>query len=177
MTTEETIRDKALTDIARRMLIAARTAPKGKGVDNTVLALCDKEDIKKLSDHLKQMHAQGRAADYFVRDAENILTASAMLLLGTKVQTMGLSPCGMCGFENCAEKNKYPKVPCAFNTGDLGIAIGSAVSIAADNRVDNRVMYTVGQAALEMGILGEEVTVAYAIPLSSASKSPYFDRK
>lgn len=68
-------------------------------------------------------------------------------------------------------------MPCAFNTGDLGIAIGSAVSIAADNRVDNRVMYTVGQAALEMGILGEEVTVAYAIPLSSASKSPYFDRK
>lgn len=109
MTTEETIRDKALTDIARRMLIAARTAPKGKGVDNTVLALCDKEDIKKLSDHLKQMHAQGRAADYFVRDAENILTASAMLLLGTKVQTMGLSPAECVDLKTAPKKINIPR--------------------------------------------------------------------
>jgi len=83
----------------------------------------------------------------------------------------------MCGFKNCDEKNQYPNHPCAFNTGDLGIAIGSAVSVAMEHRVDNRIMYTVGQAALEMGILGPEVKIIYGIPLSASGKNPFFDRK
>jgi uncharacterized ferredoxin-like protein len=100
-----------------------------------------------------------------------------MLLFGTKIKSMGLSPCGMCGFKNCAEKEKYPDTPCAFNTGDLGIAIGSAAAVAMDHRVDNRIMYTVGQAAIRMGLLGKDVKVVYAIPLSVSSKNPFFDRK
>ena len=80
-------------------------------------------------------------------------------------------------YKNCDEKNEHPNQPCAFNTGDLGIAIGSAVSVAMDNRVDNRIMYTVGQAAIEMGILGKDVKIIYGIPLSVSSKNPFFDRK
>ncbi len=68
-------------------------------------------------------------------------------------------------------------IPCVFNTGDLGLAIGSAVSVAMDNRVDNRVMYTAGQAVLEMGFLGEEVKIVYCIPLSVSSKNVFFDRR
>jgi uncharacterized ferredoxin-like protein len=83
----------------------------------------------------------------------------------------------MCGFANCEEKNKYPEHPCVFNTGDLGIAIGSAVSVAMDSRVDNRIMYTVGQAILEMKFLGNDVKIAYGIPLSVSPKNPFFDRK
>jgi len=60
---------------------------------------------------------------------------------------------------------------------DLGIAIGSAVSIAADLRVDNRVMYSVGKAALNVGILGDDVKIAYGIPLSISGKNPFFDRR
>ena len=176
MFSEEDIRDEAVLEIGKKMLIAARTAPKGKGTDNTVLKLCGRDEIKKISDHIKLMHQRDGLADYFVRDANCILKASAMLLLGTRIQTMGLIPCGMCGFANCAEKNKHPKVPCVFNTGDLGIAVGSAVSVAADNRVDNRVLYTAGQAAMELGLMGDGVSVTYAIPLSSGSKSPFFDR-
>ena len=48
----------------------------------------------------------------------------------------------------CAEKEKYPNTPCVFNTGDLNLAIGSAVSLAADLRVDNRVMFSIGKAAI-----------------------------
>ena len=81
----------------------------------------------------------------------------------------------MCGFKNCAAKPE--NVPCVFNVNDLGIAIGSAVSVAADHRVDNRVMYTVGQAALELGLLGKDVKIALAIPLTAMSKNPFFDRK
>ena len=75
------------------------------------------------------------------------------------------------------EKNKHPDHPCVFNTGDLGIAIGSAASVAMDSRVDSRIMYTVGQALLEMRIFGEEVKIIYGIPLSISGKNPFFDRK
>ena len=66
---------------------------------------------------------------------------------------------------------------CAYNTGDLGIAIGSAVSIAMDHRVDNRIMYSAGKAAVDMKLLGEEVKVAFGVPLSVSAKNPFFDRK
>ena len=60
---------------------------------------------------------------------------------------------------------------CSFNVGDLGIALGSAVSRAADMRVDNRIMYSVGKAVLELDLLGAEVHIAYGIPLSVSGKS------
>ncbi|MCK4639266.1 MAG: ferredoxin domain-containing protein, partial [Bacteroidales bacterium] len=46
-----------------------------------------------------------------------------------------------------------------------------------DNRVDNRIMYTAGQAVIELGLLGEDVKIVYVIPLSATSKNPFFDRK
>ena len=159
------------------MMTAARTAPKGRGIDNIVIALVEQEGIKNISDQIKKMAEQETLPKFFLRDAENILSASAMVLLGTKIKPLELKPCGMCGFEDCNEKKKYPHHPCVFNTGDLGIAIGSAVSVAMESRVDNRVMYTVGQAAIRMGILGEDVKIVYGIPLSVGAKNPFFDRK
>ena len=166
---------ETLKDIALKMLIAARTAPKGRGVDNMVLSLVEGEQIQKISERLKEM---GKQYDVpaFVRDAENILCAPVMFLLGTKIKPMGLKKCGMCGFKGCDEKGLHEKIPCVFNTGDLGIALGSAVSVAMDYRVDNRIMYTVGQAVIDMGLLGEEVKVVYGVPLSATSKNPFFDR-
>ena len=84
--------------------------------------------------------------------------------------------CGLCGFKNCTEKNKKINIPCAFNTTDLGIAVGSAVSVAMDNRIDNRIMYTIGIAVKELNIFNEDVKIIYGIPLSGTSKNPYFDR-
>ena len=49
--------------------------------------------------------------------------------------------------------------------------------VAAARHIDNRIMYTVGIAVLDMKLLGDDVKVAYAIPLSSTSKNPFFDRK
>jgi uncharacterized ferredoxin-like protein len=60
---------------------------------------------------------------------------------------------------------------------DVGIAIGSAISIAADFRVDNRVMYTIGQAALNMEYFDDDVKIVCGIPLSATGKNPFFDRK
>ena len=65
---------------------------------------------------------------------------------------------------------------CAFNITDLGIAVGSAVSVAADHRIDNRVMYSAGRGAVRMGIFPEDVRVCCGIPLYTGSKSIFFDR-
>ena len=65
---------------------------------------------------------------------------------------------------------------CVFTAMDLGIALGSAVSLAADARIDNRIMFTVGKAAAALGLLGEYKMVI-GIPLSVSAKTPFFDRE
>jgi uncharacterized ferredoxin-like protein len=174
---EEDLREEAVYEVAKKMMTAARTAPKGRGRDNIVIALLKEDGIKEVSDKLKEMVRRDNLSDAFLRDAVNILSAKAIVVLGTKINSMGLSPCGMCGFSGCEEKDEHPDHPCVFNTGDLGIAVGSAVSVAMDNRVDNRIMYTVGQALLEMRTLGDEIKIIYGIPLSIGGKNPFFDRK
>jgi len=58
---------------------------------------------------------------------------------------------------------------------DLGIAIGSAVKVASDLNVDNRVMFTIGVAALALGLMDADVVIG--IPLSATGKNIYFDRR
>lgn len=176
MKSEEQIRDEAIYAVAQKMMIAARTAPKGRGTDNMVISVIGKETIEKIVAKMKELVKRENWPHSFERDAGNILKAPWMVLLGTKFEPMRLKICGMCGFENCDEKDKHPEIPCVFNTGDLGIAIGSAVSVAMDNRVDNRIMYTVGQAAVRMGLFPEEIKIVYGIPLSVSSKNVFFDR-
>ena len=169
------IMDETVKLVAKKMLLAAKTAPKGKGADNLVACIVDGNDISSIADKLRIM-ASEHDMPAFARDADNILSAACVILLGTKIRPLGLKKCGLCGFVNCEKKMEFENVPCAFNSGDLGIAIGSAVSIAADARVDNRIMYTVGQAVLELGLLGDDVKIIYAIPLSASGKNPFFDR-
>ena len=66
---------------------------------------------------------------------------------------------------------------CGWDALDVGIALGSAAAAAADARVDNRVMFSVGRAARSLGLLGASVTLVLGIPLSVSGKSPFFDRK
>jgi len=98
-----------------------------------------------------------------------------VVILGVKNVPFGLEHCGYCGFENCGKMAKAG-AGCALTVTDLGIAVGSAVSIAADHRMDNRVMFSAGQAALRMDFFDPSVRVSYGIPLSITSKSIYFDR-
>jgi uncharacterized ferredoxin-like protein len=169
------MRESSVMAGAKSMMIAARTAPKAKGMDYLEIAAADREEIKKISAKLLEMVKAG-GPDFFARDAECILKADAMLLIGTKIEPLNIPKCGQCGHANCDEKKKFPSHPCSFNTGDLGIAIGSAVSVAAGLKIDSRVLFSAGAAAKELNILGDEVKIVYAIPLSASSKNPFFDR-
>jgi uncharacterized ferredoxin-like protein len=38
-------------------------------------------------------------------------------------------------------------------------------------------MYSIGRAAINLKLLGNDVIIAYGIPLSISGKNPFFDRK
>ena len=160
--------------VADLMLTAAFTAPKGSGRDTIVAAVVTGEDKDRLRDATLEV-GQEAQEEFVIRDSGNIDRSECVVLIGCKCEPFGLNHCHMCGFENCDEMQKAG-TNCVFNVTDLGIAIGSAVSVAADHRVDNRVMYSAGKGAIRMGLFPENVKIAYGIPLFAGPKSIYFDR-
>ena len=169
---EREIRHAHVLQAVRQMMTAARTAPKGKGIDIIEVAMVTDEDINRLSEKMVSI-SEETGLKFFLRDAENILQAEALLIIGTRQQVQGLN-CGHCGFPTC--ERKPLAVPCALNTVDVGIAVGSACAMAADLRLDTRVMFSAGLAAQQLGMLGD-CTCVMAIPVSASSKNPFFDRK
>lgn len=172
ITFEEQIRNENIKDIAKMLMTAARTAPKARGTDNLVLAVATDETIVEIAEKMRQL-AFERDMEFLNRDAENILNCGAVVLFGMKISPLGLN-CAACGFATCGDKPK--NVPCFFNANDLGIAIGSAASLAADMRVDSRVMFSVGQAVLALNMM-PECSMVLALPLAVKGKSIFFDRK
>ena len=172
--TSEEMENKVVLEVAAMMCVAARTAPKAHGWDTLVTKVVTGEEIEVLAREMKRM-GENHTSGIFVRDSGNMAKTMAVVLIGTSLKRMRADSCNYCGFEGCNQSEKAG-ARCAFDSGDLGIAIGSAVSVAANHKVDNRVMYSAGRAAISLGWLGEEVAMAYAIPLSISGKSPYFDR-
>lgn len=162
--------------VAELMCVAARTAPKARGTDLIVTAIVEEtEERGRIAERMIEIG--GRCgAPFFARDAQNVLDAQMLVLLGTSLRRMHLPECGLCGYPDC-DAAEEAGARCAYNAGDLGIATGSAVAVAADHRVDNRVMFTAGRAAVELGLLGEDVKIAWGIPLSARGKNLFFDRK
>ena len=169
---ERDLRHEHVLNVARQMMTAARTAPKGKGIDVLEIALITDEALEKLSKKMQAI-AEEQGLKFFLRDAENILQAECLIIIGTRECAQGLN-CGHCGYATCYARAKG--VPCAINSVDVGIAIGSACAMAADLRVDTRVMFSAGLAAQELGWLPDCKQV-FAIPVSASSKNPFFDRK
>jgi uncharacterized ferredoxin-like protein len=165
----------AVERVAEEMCLAARTAPKGRGLDLLEMLLLKERDIGQLSAKMKEI-GQRENHPTFLRDCESIKSASAIVVIGTRLKTVGLTYCSFCGYFTCVDCEKAGAI-CALNSGDLGIAVGSAVSVAMDHRLDNRVMYSVGKAALELKLFDSAVKIAYGIPLSATGKNPFFDRK
>jgi len=177
MFSEKQIEEKAVMNTASRMCAAARTAPKARGIDNIitlVLTGAEKDALADKMDVINEREFEGTST-IFPRDAKNLRLAQAVVLIGVKRVYNGLKFCSFCGFKNC-DNCKEAGGRCAYNLIDLGIALGSAVSVAADDRVDNRIMYSVGKAAAEMNYADDSV-VWHGIPISLSGKNIFFDRK
>ncbi|MBQ3465910.1 MAG: ferredoxin [Firmicutes bacterium] len=165
---------EAAIRIGQAMLAAAITAPKGNGVDDLNGVLLTGEEKDALAAHMRDI-AEETGEDFYARDAGNVDNSFCVVLLWAENAPLWLTNCGLCGFRDCGE-NMDAGAVCAFNVTDLGIAVGSAVSLAADNRMDNRVLFSAGKGAARMGLFDEDIKVCYGIPLSVSSKSVFFDR-
>ena len=80
---ERNIRHQLVLEAAHRMMVAARTAPKGKGIDIVEVGMATDEDIERLSAEMIRIAGE-TGMKFFLRDAENIKSAEAILLVGTR---------------------------------------------------------------------------------------------
>ncbi|MDR0613973.1 MAG: DUF2148 domain-containing protein [Dysgonamonadaceae bacterium] len=168
---ERETRHAQVMTAVQQMMTAARTAPKGKGADILEIIAVEGKEIETLSSKTREL-GEKNGMNFFLRDAGNILSAEAVVLIGTRQSVQNLN-CAYCGFPTCAGKPKA--VPCAINSVDVGIAIGSACATAADFRLDTRVMFSAGYSAQALN-WPEGCHTVFAIPVSASSKNPFFDR-
>jgi uncharacterized ferredoxin-like protein len=166
--------------VAQLMAIAAITAPKSGGKNFVQTRILQGEAIKQLGE---AMIAYGERVGKknFDRDGRNVLNSDAVVLIGLEEPVyLGLD-CGACGFPDCATFVEQEPVEvefkgpiCAYRLLDMGIAIGSAVKTASMFNVDNRIMYRIGAAARDMGLVDWDFVVG--IPISVSGKNIFFDR-
>jgi uncharacterized ferredoxin-like protein len=167
---------QAVLNLAYGVCAALRTAPKACGIDHLETAILTGEDKKMLTDEMRCIgESLGEEGGFFVRDAGNVDTSGAVVIAGAKYEARDLGEmCSLCGFDGCGACSGAGAT-CVFTPLDLGIALGSAVALVADNRADSRIMFTIGKAAASLGLLGEYKMIM-GIPLSVSGKSPFFDR-
>jgi uncharacterized ferredoxin-like protein len=171
---------------AAMMAIAMRTAPKTRGMDALKTAVVLGHDLETLASAMeKKSEEKSTRLSIFKRDANNVRNAAAVLLVGVQRDPKRIElpfNCGACGYQSCAalvasgcrEGEDFAGPICVFQAIDLGIALGSAVKLAAELSIDNRIMYTVGAAAKDLNLLDSDVIIG--IPLSATGKNPFFDR-
>ena len=173
--------------VAGMMAVAARTAPKTRGVDGIVTAVLTGEGINRIADKMDHLYKDKRnPLAFFPRDAGNLRASPILVLIGVK-GTMPKRPenpfnCGACGYETCAEfiaaekrlGEDFTGPLCIWHAVDFGVAMGSAVKMASMFNTDNRIMYSAGVAAKALGVIDADVIVG--IPLSAEGKNIYFDR-
>ena len=182
----EDLEKDALEMGASMMAVCARTAPKTRGLDSVKTALLTGGDLEKLATAMEaKVQQKSTELPMFKRDAGNVRGSAAVLLIGVSRDPKRLElplNCGACGHKTCKELVAAGKregedfigPACIFQAIDLGIALGSAVKLAAALNIDNRIMYSVGAAAKKLKLLDSDLIIG--IPLSVTGKSPYFDR-
>jgi uncharacterized ferredoxin-like protein len=172
---------KAVLDVARLMLLAARTAPKGRGIDDLEsMILTGKEKDAVTKEMLKMAKDSD---DHWTRDAKSVKECPALVLIGLKGPKALGTQCGACGYENCSQMLKagrkegrvFAGPTCIIKALDMGIALGSAVKTAQINNVDNRIFFRAGAAAYRLKLMPDS-TILIGIPLAATGKSPFFDR-
>ena len=166
--------------VAQLMAIAAKTAPKTKGEDFVRSKILIGDELGLLADAMLAFGEKTRKKN-FDRDGWNVSKSDAVVLIGINdALTVGLD-CGACGFPDCStfnqqipQEGEFRGPTCAFRLLDMGIALGSAVKIASNFNVDNRIMYRIGAVARDIKLVDWDFVMG--IPLSTSAKNIFFDR-
>lgn len=158
------------------MCAAARTAPKAHGKDTLHIFALTGEEKEKLAQTMELVGKRemgDKMESWYGRDAANVRASGAVILIGADKRQRGVPHCGYCDFGDCG-RCKNAGANCAFAYVDLGIAVSSAVATAAMDKVDCRIMYSIGKAAAEMALVPDCLWLG--IPLSVSGKNIFFDR-
>lgn len=173
---------QGIMQVANLMVVSARTAPKGGGVDDVYTEVVYGDEKEHLAIEMERLGSALNKKQFKV-DAVSVRKSEVIVLIGVRgTKNVGIN-CGACGYASCKEFDKVPRFTggtfvgptCMLKALDLGVAIGSAVKTAGILNVDNRIMNTVGRAARHLNYM-TDATIIMGIPLSSSGKSPYFDR-
>ena len=179
-----TIESEAVKSVASLMALAARTAPKAVGLDSIKVVVVTGKEQENLGNRMVNMGTDLNM-EFFRINGEQVKASDATILIGVEgTKALGIN-CGGCGFPTCAEMTKAVKASkkrktmyagpnCVLKISDLGIAVGSAVKTAGIHNVDNRIMFTAGVAAIELGMM-KGCSVVYGIPLKASGKNIFFD--
>ena len=141
---ERDLRQGQARDIAEKMLVAARTAPKGKGVDIIECAVADGDDKQRIADEMRAIAAE-RGFKFFLRDALNVYPALAEFSKAAPEYWLGRAAEKLAGAE--AESDAL-----ADALGDMLGKLGAKVNGTA-NALGEDLTQTI-QAGCEL-ILGE----------------------
>ena len=174
----EKMEEQATLQVAAQMCAAARTAPKARKVDVIYTMVLTGDEKKLLTDKMDEIGERDFLDDgtgWMKKDSSCVKKSQAVVLIGAKKTYRGLPHCTFCGFGNC-KKCKEVGGNCAFVNMDLGIALSSAAGIASDFRVDNRIMMSIGIAAMEIEYIDKDI-LWHGIPLSVSGKNVFFDRQ
>ena len=166
--------EKALLTVAELMSLAARTAPKTRGMDCIMTHILIGDEREQVAAEMERYGKEHEMA-FFQRDAGCLRLAPVAVIIAARSMPARMKDCSQCGGRGC-DVSTPDKVTCAFNHIDLGIAVGSAVAVASLHHVDNRIMYSIGKAARTVNLFGYPAISALGIPLSATGKNPFFDR-
>ena len=101
---ERESRHEHVLEVDRQMMTAARTAPKGKGIDIIEVAMVTDDDIIRLSEDM-DCYSSETGMKFILRDAENLQQAEAVIIIGTAQKVQGLN-CAHCGYATCVESKR-----------------------------------------------------------------------
>lgn len=181
---------KEAVEIAARLLLAsATTSPRVGGVGECTTHIIDDEcDIEELCQQMERMADENSAWEFFKRDAVILRDADAVLIVTSLRSLTDPSDinCNMCGKLTCEylrEEEKLPKEPgvaftgplCSFRANNIAYAIDGIVSMARNLGIDYGVYWSLGAAAMRMGILPKVTGFALGVGISVTEKSPFRD--
>ena len=166
------------------MALSARTAPKTRGLDSVKTVILTDGDLERLAVAMeKKVHEKSTLLPIFKRDADNVRSSAAVLLIGVSRDPKRMDSRLIAGDAATKPAKTFWRVEnergedftgpiCVFQAIDLGIALGSAVKMAGELNIDNRIMYTVGAAAKKLRLLDSDIIIG--IPLSAEREKSIF---
>ena len=185
----ETDRMEAARVAARLLLASGTTTPRVGGVGECTIHIVDDEcDIEDICQKMEAMAGVKKSWRFFRRDAAMVRDADAVLIstsLRSLTDTADIN-CNMCGKLVCEylkDEEKLPADPdvaftgplCTFRAANIAYAVDGMVSQARNLGIDYGVYWSVGAAAMRMGILPRATGFALAVAISITEKSPFRD--